>query len=1087
MRPITIDKGVDLIIDILRQSQAIRTSLQENEGNDTLDIRENEDSLFSYNSRVSLVRSDTDGQLILSRRGQDINGQKREKSYQEAKDLIESILNRMTAQDYKSLSDEGFQVEELTVKSLAANLQLIKDYQLSIETNNIYGMGENYKEDIFIDGELLDLTEEKIIKRLEKENLPFTKETIEEIKGALKLSEGIPHMRKKDILYMLQIKLPPTIENIYKARYSSRDRETVKRLSDGEWNEMVAQVNEIVNAAGVKAGTDILKNSRDLIENNIPLTTDNIKKMIDLGQLADKYDKNKIFDTILKGMKEGLGPEEVPLIQDNENGPISLVENINRISDHDIVNTVVANKDITIYNLVKTRISSKEKIQDEDFIDEEQALEDLTGEQRVKATTAKRQLEEIRLKMTLEAARGLEKKGFKIETETLERVVDRLRQEEEIYYKELYNQAGVEADEDMVQTLRDTSQGINELKSMPIKVLGLTLKEARSQTISSLLHVARSIEKEAKGAMEVYEALLTRPKAEYGDSIRKAFANMDSLIEEMGIEKTEYNQRAIRILAYNQMDINMENIEEVKAYDLKVTYLIENLNPSIAIQLIKTGLNPMKMPIDDLNRLINGLKDQGYSSLEKYSTYLHRLDKEGNISESERKAYIGIYRLLYQIKKSDGAALGALIKSKQKISLNHLLSSLRSMKMEGMDYRIDDEFGVLEDISYSRENISEQLKSVFNNDPVSNEHDNEVQGQTNIKESYQNEIQEIMVGELLDKLTPYRLAQIHKSMENYLSDSKDGLVADAQVWDTIGNMSIEQLLDQIKNMEVGSEINYEYYNEKLQELKEIYNNSDQAIRFLDDFKLPCTTINLMMADQILNNNGTVFKRLFGLAKDKGDENDKKQEKSLEGLKESLELSDNLIDSKTMNEAYEKLDQEVKALIEDEAISAEMDFSQLSRLKAMGKQIHFIKNLASREFYQIPLESAGKLTTINLTIIRGKGSEGKVTTSLRSESLGSIKAEARIKDNKMSIYIVCDNVKGLKLLEAETDLLKAGLQDDDINIKKPSFCLQQSSENIYTYKKSWDSEEDKGTNNERILYKTAKIFINMIRSAEDQVK
>jgi len=40
MRPITIDKGVDLIIDILRQSQAIRTSLQENEGNDTLDIRE---------------------------------------------------------------------------------------------------------------------------------------------------------------------------------------------------------------------------------------------------------------------------------------------------------------------------------------------------------------------------------------------------------------------------------------------------------------------------------------------------------------------------------------------------------------------------------------------------------------------------------------------------------------------------------------------------------------------------------------------------------------------------------------------------------------------------------------------------------------------------------------------------------------------------------------------------------------------------------------------------------------------------------------------------------------------------------------
>ena len=38
---------------------------------------------------------------------------------------------------------------------------------------------------------------------------------------------------------------------------------------------------------------------------------------------------------------------------------------------------------------------------------------------------------------------------------------------------------------------------------------------------------------------------------------------------------------------------------------------------------------------------------------------------------------------------------------------------------------------------------------------------------------------------------------------------------------------------------------------------------------------------------------------------------------------------------------------------------------------MGLQMQFIKTLGKREFYQLPLEMSGKLTNINLTIIRGK--------------------------------------------------------------------------------------------------------------------
>ena len=77
----------------------------------------------------------------------------------------------------------------------------------------------------------------------------------------------------------------------------------------------------------------------------------------------------------------------------------------------------------------------------------------------------------------------------------------------------------------------------------------------------------RDIITELDKAREAYETLFTEPRPEYGDSIQKAFSNISSLMEEMGIENTEYNQRAIRILGYNRMEITKEAIDEVKAYD----------------------------------------------------------------------------------------------------------------------------------------------------------------------------------------------------------------------------------------------------------------------------------------------------------------------------------------------------------------------------------------------------------------------------------------------------------------------------------------------------------------------------------------
>ena len=210
--------------------------------------------------------------------------------------------------------------------------------------------------------------------------------------------------------------------------------------------------------------------------------------------------------------------------------------------------------------------------------------------------------------MTKEAVQRLGNKGFDIDTEALEKIVEKPRIAEGIYYKELFNQYEMEPDEASIRLLHMTKETVDELKTMPVQVLGMTLSDRRIQTVSGLLEAGRSIFTKLEKAKKSYEALFTKPNAEYGDSIKKAFANMGSLMEEMGIEDTSFNQRAIRILGYNNMEITKESIEQVKAYDLSVNYLLENLNPEITLQIIRDGMNPMELPIDQLNSHIDRLK-----------------------------------------------------------------------------------------------------------------------------------------------------------------------------------------------------------------------------------------------------------------------------------------------------------------------------------------------------------------------------------------------------------------------------------------------------------------------------------------------
>ena len=86
-----------------------------------------------------------------------------------------------------------------------------------------------------------------------------------------------------------------------------------------------------------------------------------------------------------------------------------------------------------------------------------------------------------------------------------------------------------------------------------------------------------------------------------------------------------------------------------------------NLNPATTLEMIRRGENPLDMSMQELNQAAEEIQQEtGDPEQERFSKYLWKLEQNHAISEEERSSYIGIYRLIAQVEKTDGAALGSL-------------------------------------------------------------------------------------------------------------------------------------------------------------------------------------------------------------------------------------------------------------------------------------------------------------------------------------------------------------------------------------------------------------------------------------------
>lgn len=159
-----------------------------------------------------------------------------------------------------------------------------------------------------------------------------------------------------------------------------------------------------------------------------------------------------------------------------------------------------------------------------------------------------------------------------------------LKQQENKYYGALFGESSVEASDDRVRMYNNVCDIFNQMKQQPAYVLTL---ESADDTVYELYTAGKAMKQSLEAAASGYETLMTSPRADMGDSISKAFQNVDDILKELQIDTSESNRRAVRILAYNSTDITEENIKQIKSVDEQVQRAFSDMTPAVTIEMIK--------------------------------------------------------------------------------------------------------------------------------------------------------------------------------------------------------------------------------------------------------------------------------------------------------------------------------------------------------------------------------------------------------------------------------------------------------------------------------------------------------------------
>lgn len=967
------------------------------------------------------------------------------------KNYMAVMSNIMSDEDFAKLQKEGFHPGNTEIEKVVTIVDEIKA-ALVRGGNNIVG----YTDDLDVET-LTQITgsaafAESIMKQFGKYDIPVTRENVEDVMKACDEVTQLNSLSDGVMKYMIRNRMEPTIDNIYRAQYSAMadaDKQGrgyyqddagyyAKKAEGYNWQQLRPQMEKVIEQAGLTISEETIGDAKWLIEKGVPLTEESLHALYELKNLEIPGTAEEIVSAASAAIADGkkAGTANVADGRTALEKAVDYMEDVNSISDEAVDQAAAAGRKLNLRNLKASQIQLSISVRTENYA---ASLND------------RRLMEEVRLQMTVEANLRLIKRGFSVDTAQLEQLVDALKTVNQQTEETLFGESSIRDADGRSMLYKNTISTVRELAGMPAALVGKLSSQSRIQismtsvsstkgifTLQAAYEEGTVLRNAYEKARESYETLMAAPRADLGDSVKKAFRNVDDLLKDMNMEISEANRRAVRILGYNRMEISEENVAAVKTADLTIQRVLEKMTPASTMQMIRDGRNPLAMDMQELETYLNNQERNPEQEFEKYSEYLYKLERNHSVTESERDAYIGIYRLFRQLEKTDGAAIGALLQQGAEPTVKNLLSAMRSSKKRGMDVTVDDGFVGMES-SYKGKSISEQIEG-------------------GIRTSYYQKL----AADIYDRLDGGRM---------------NAVPAD-------GDVSLEQFAQMLRNAQPDEEADRMYVKQQASQFRQEAVTEDAVIREILDYDQPVTANNLLAAGLLMKERGKAAGRLYELADENGHR---------EILEEAMaNVWENMTDEDSAKEAYGRLEQVYKDVLETVVYGQEaVGKIDIREISGLYKQISFSGSMAKEENYEIPVKIGGEVTSINLKIVHNDGESGKVTATMDTKLYGKIAAQFQLsgKDNterQLSGYIACENKQAMDTLEQFEEGLKKKLESADIKIGNLNFIYNrelnlstadQTAVRENVTKAAADAQQRIST---KKLYETAKIFIEYMQ-------
>lgn len=623
----------------------------------------------------------TDTYGLQGKTAEDIMRDASNQDVEQNRDYLTVMSSCMSDEDFARLQKEGYSPTDTDIETMVTIVDKIKA-ELARAGVEVVGYTDTLDMDTLKAITGSEGYARAIEEAFRRADVPLTRQNAADAVNAMRKAEELSAPTEGTERYMVDNGLEPTIDHFYAAEFSGADRGDrqargyyrddasgyyARRAQQIDMEEIRSQVEQVIARAGMEVNEDTLKDAEFLLQRGVPLTEDNLQLLGRIRAVQLPAEEEEIWKAAASALADGK-PAGAANLYDGRS---------------------VFEKAADLERNVDTLLQEAEK----------------SGN-----VTGYRQLQEIRLMMTAEVNVKLVRSGFSIDTADLEKLVEALKDLEQKQAESLF---GAQENASAQYSLyKETVEKTAALPAMPADVVGRIAEKLSETTVAQVYDEGAALQKAYQEAEKSYEALMTAPRRDMGDSIKTAFRNVDDILEDMGLSLTEENRRAVRILGYNGMEITQEHLEAVKAADRTLQRVVDKMTPAAVVKMIRDGVNPLETGMEQLEAYLDG--QEGYEEeAVRYSRYLYDLEQNKAITPEEKEAYIGIYRMLRQIEKTDGASVGRLVESGAAVSFANLLTAVRSGKAKGLDVAVDDQFGLLERLNARGVSITEQIAAGY--------------------------------------------------------------------------------------------------------------------------------------------------------------------------------------------------------------------------------------------------------------------------------------------------------------------------------------------------------------------------------------